>query len=81
MLLYIISRLQEKAFQIINFKQHDTPSNSLFKENKFLKISDFIKYENKEFVRKYNEMRSSRSMEWNPKNENTLYTKLWNHKL
>ena len=50
-----ISRLQEKALSIIciiNFKEYDTPSNTLFKENKILKISDFIKYLNTEFVRK-----------------------------
>ena len=33
-----ISRLQEKALRIINFKQHDTPSDPLFKENKIPKI-------------------------------------------
>ena len=41
-----VSRSQEKALCIINFKLHDTPSDKLFKENKILKISDFIKYKN-----------------------------------
>ena len=47
-----ISRLQEKTLRIINFKRHGTPSDPLFKENKILKTSDFIKYKNTEFVRK-----------------------------
>ena len=51
-LFQIISRLKEKALRIINFKWHYTPSDSLFKENKILKISDFIKYKNTEFLRK-----------------------------
>ena len=33
-----ISRLQEKALRIINFKRHDTSSDPLFKENKIPKI-------------------------------------------
>ena len=51
-LIQIISRLQEKALRIVNFKWHYTQSDSLFKENKILKISDFIKYKNTEFLRK-----------------------------
>ena len=47
-----ISRLQKKALSIINFKRYDTPSDTLFKENKILKISDFIKCINVEFARK-----------------------------
>ena len=47
-----ISGLQEKALRIVHFEWHDTPSDLLFKENKILKISDFIKYKNTEFVRK-----------------------------
>ena len=31
---------------------YTTPSDPLFKENKILKFSDFIKYKNTEFVRK-----------------------------
>ena len=47
-----ISRLQKNALRIINFKRYDTPSDTLFKENKILKISDFIKCINIEFARK-----------------------------
>ena len=41
-----VSRSQEKLLCTINFKLHDTPSDKLFKENKILKISDFIKHKN-----------------------------------
>ena len=34
--------LQEKAVKLINFQRQTLPSNNLFKENKILKISDFI---------------------------------------
>ena len=47
-----ISRLQEKVLHIINFKWYDTLSDTLFKEKKILKISDFFKYKNTVFVRK-----------------------------
>ena len=47
-----ISRLQEKVLHIINFKRYDTLSDTLFKEKKILKISDFFKYKNTVFVRK-----------------------------
>ena len=39
---------QEKALRIINFKRHHTATDTLFKENKILKISDlkYIKIQN-----------------------------------
>ena len=42
-----ILRLQEKALRIINFKQHDTPSDPLFKEKqdpKNLRFHQIQKY-------------------------------------
>ena len=39
-------------FVLLTSREYDTPSNTLFKENKILKISGFIKYLNTEFVRK-----------------------------
>ena len=44
-------KLQEKALKIINFKRFDEDANILFKDNKILKISDFITYKNLLFVR------------------------------
>ena len=34
--------LQEKAIKLINFQSQRSPSHNLFKENKILKISDYI---------------------------------------
>ena len=44
-------KLQEKALRTINFKNFDENANILFKDNKILKISDFISYKNTLFVR------------------------------
>ena len=43
--------LQEKAIRIINFQPHKSSSNNLFKENRILKISDYINYKHALFVR------------------------------
>ena len=43
--------LQEKATTLINFLPQTSPSNNLFKENKILKISDYINYKYALFVR------------------------------
>ena len=43
--------LQEKAITLINFLPQTSPSNNLFKENKILKISDYINYKYVLFVR------------------------------
>ena len=44
--------LQEKALRIIAFKLQTSPSDSIFKENKILEISDFVNYKYALFVRK-----------------------------
>ena len=44
-------KLQEKALRTINFKNFDENANILFKDNKILKISDFISYKNTLLVR------------------------------
>ena len=44
-------KLQEKALRIINFENFDENANILFKDNKILKISNFISYKNTLFVR------------------------------
>ena len=44
--------LQEKALGIINFKPQTSPSDCIFKENKILRISDFVDYKYALFVRK-----------------------------
>ena len=43
--------LQEKAIRIINFQPQTSSSNNLFKENRILKISDYINYKHALFVR------------------------------
>ena len=45
-------KLQEKALQIINFKNFNENINLLFKENQVLKVSNFIAYKNALSVRK-----------------------------
>ena len=42
-----------KVSSYYQLQADDTPSDPLFKEKKILKISDFIKCKNTEFVRKY----------------------------
>ena len=44
--------MQEKALKIINFKPQISPSDCIFKENKILRISDFVNYKYALFVRK-----------------------------
>ena len=44
--------LQEEALRIIDFKPQASPSDCIFKKNKVLKISDFVKYKYALFVRK-----------------------------
>ena len=60
-----ILKLQEKAIQTINLKTPNAPVGPLLKDNKILKISDFINYKNamlvrsilrKENLAKFNEM-------------------------
>ena len=46
-----ISELQKKSLRLINFKCYDAPTDPLFKDNKILKLSDFITYKNALFVR------------------------------
>ena len=43
--------LQEKATRIINFQPQTSSSNNLFKENRILKISDYINYKHAFFIR------------------------------
>ena len=43
---------KEKALRIIDFKPQTSPSDCIFKKNKILKISDFVKYKYALFVRK-----------------------------
>ena len=45
--------LQEKAIRIINFQPQTSASNNLFKENRILKISDYINYKHPLFVRNF----------------------------
>ena len=45
--------LQEKAHRIINFEPQTSPSDCIFKENKNLRISDFVNYKYALFVRKF----------------------------
>ena len=44
--------LQEKAIRIINFKPQISPTDCIFKENKILRISDFVNYKYPLFLRK-----------------------------
>ena len=44
--------LQEKALRIINFRPQTSPSDCIFKEDKILRISDFVNYKYALFVRK-----------------------------
>ena len=44
--------LQEKALRIIDFKPQTLPSDCIFKENKILRISDFVNYKYALFIRK-----------------------------
>ena len=46
-----IQELQDKAIRIINFKLDDFDVNSLYHENKILKITDFIALKNALFVK------------------------------
>ena len=46
-----IQELQDKAVRIINFKPDDYEVNSLYRENKILKIKDFITLKNALFVK------------------------------
>ena len=39
-----LRRLQENALTIINFKQQTSTSDCIFRENKILRISDFVNY-------------------------------------
>ena len=41
---------KEKALRIIDFKPQTSPSDCIFKKNKILKISDFVKYKYSLFV-------------------------------
>ena len=43
---------KKKALRIIHFKPQTSPSECIFKKNKILKISDFVKYKYALFVRK-----------------------------
>ena len=51
-------KLQEKALQIINFKNFNENVNPLFKENQILKVSNFIAYKNELSVRNYSKEKS-----------------------
>ena len=44
--------MQEKALRIIYLKPQTSPSDCIFKENKILRISDFVTYKYALFVRK-----------------------------
>ena len=46
-----LTKLQNKAPKVINFQSSDSPTVSLYQENKVLKIADFINYQNALFVR------------------------------
>ena len=52
LLLKKLLHLQEKALRIIDFKPQTLPSHCIFKENKILRISDFVSYKYALFVRK-----------------------------
>ena len=45
--------LQEKAHRIIYFKPQTLPSDFMFRENRVLKISDFVSYKYALIVRKF----------------------------
>ena len=46
-----ISELQDKALRIINFKPKNYPVSELYKSNKILKLTDYIKLLNCMFVK------------------------------
>ena len=46
-----ISELQDKALRIINFKPKNHPASELYKSNKILKLTDYIKLLNCMFVK------------------------------
>ena len=46
-----LTKLQNKALKAINFQPSDSPTGPHNKENKVLKITDFIHYKNALFVR------------------------------
>ena len=46
-----ISELQDKALRIINFKQKNYPVSELYKSNKILKLTDYVKLLNCMFVK------------------------------
>ena len=43
--------LQEKAIRIINFQPQTSPFNNLFRENRILKISNYVNYKHTLFFR------------------------------
>ena len=43
--------LQEKAIRIINFQPQTSPFNNLFRENRILKISNYVNYKHALFFR------------------------------
>ena len=45
-----MTKLQNKALEVINFQSSDSPTGPLYKGNKVLKIDDFINYKNALFV-------------------------------
>ena len=46
-----LTKLQNKAWKVINFQSSDSPTDPLYQEDKVLKIADFINYKNALFVR------------------------------
>ena len=46
-----LTKLQNKALKVIHFRSSDSPTGSLYQENKVLKIAVFINYKNAIFVR------------------------------
>ena len=48
-----ISKLQNRALRIINFKNYQDESNPLYSSNKILKINDFITLQNVLLVHDY----------------------------
>ena len=45
-----LTRLENKAFNVINFQSSDSPTGPLYKGNKVLKIVDFINCRNVLFM-------------------------------
>ena len=46
-----LAKLQNKALKVIKFQSSNSPTRPLYKENKVLKIANFINYKNALFVR------------------------------